>query len=396
MKPTFQLQRAREQGFSLVEILVAMVIGLIGMLVIFQSFDTFEAQKRTTTSATDAQESGLMALTAIEREIRLAGYGLFYGNQLACNRMNQWTGSAATQVPLMPVMITDGGTASDTIVTSYSTSAFGSLPAQILIDSTTSALPLQVNNATKTAGFSVGNMVLVANPTLGRNCTRLQVSGTTLAPDGASLTIAVAPGSSAPANPPAATNLYVTAPNPVTNYGNSPAEPSVVINMGAFTRNQYSVVINATNRDGELQQLDLTNAGATAVSLASGIVNMQAQLGVSAAASTQEINNWVNPTGTWAPTAITIADIGRVKAIRVAIVSRSSQMERTTAMSSGNVTSTCTTPVGTVNNGPCAWNDTGTTAAPQIDLSGDTNWQRYRYRVYETIIPIRNVMWQTF
>lgn len=396
MKTTSQATRAGSRGFSLVEILVAMVIGLIGMLVIFQSFDTFEAQKRTTTSATDAQESGLMALNAIERDIRLAGYGLFYGNQLACNRMNVWTGSAATQVPLMPVMITDGGSGSDTIVTSYSTSAFGSLPAQLLLDTTTSAQPLQVNNATRTAGFSVGNMLLVANPIRQFNCTRLQVSGTTLAADGASLTVATSPGSSAPANPPAGTNLFATTPNAVSSYGNSPAEPSIVINMGAFSRNQYSVVINATNRNGELQQLDLTNAGATAVSLADGIVNLQAQLGVSTAAATQEINTWVNPTGTWAPTAITIADIGRVKAIRVAIVSRSSQMERTTAMASGNVTSACTTPAGTVNNGPCAWNDSGTTAAPQIDLSADANWQRYRYRVYETIIPIRNVMWQTF
>ncbi|MBX9964562.1 MAG: PilW family protein [Burkholderiales bacterium] len=396
MKPRYHTMYAGERGFSLVEILVAMVIALIGMLVIFQSFDTFEAQKRTTTSATDAQESGLMALNAIERDVRLAGYGLFYNNQLVCNRMNVWTGTAALQVPLMPVMITDGGTGSDMIVTSYSTSAFGSLPAQLLLDTTTSAQPLQVNNATRTAGFSVSNMLLVANPTLGRNCTRLQVSGTTLAADGGSLTIATASATAAPANPPAATNLFATAPNPVASYGNSPAEPSIVINMGAFTRNQFSVVINASNRDGELQQLDMTNASATSVTLASGIVNMQAQLGVSAAATTQEINNWVNPTGTWAPTAISIADIGRVKAIRVAIVSRSSQMERTTTMSSGNVTSTCTTPVGTVNNGPCAWDDTGTTAAPQIDLSGDTNWQRYRYRVYETIIPIRNVMWQTF
>lgn len=396
MKPRYHTMYAGERGFSLVEILVAMVIALIGMLVIFQSFDTFEAQKRTTTSATDAQESGLMALNAIERDVRLAGYGLFYNNQLVCNRMNVWTGTAALQVPLMPVMITDGGTGSDMIVTSYSTSAFGSLPAQLLLDTTTSAQPLQVNNATRTAGFSVSNMLLVANPTLGRNCTRLQVSGTTLAADGGSLTIATASATAAPANPPTGTNLFATAPNPVASYGNSPAEPSIVINMGAFTRNQFSVVINASNRDGELQQLDMTNAAATSVTLASGIVNMQAQLGVSAAPTTQEINNWVNPTGTWAPTAISLADIGRVKAIRVAIVSRSSQMERTTTMSSGNVTSTCTTPVGTVNNGPCAWDDTGTTAAPQIDLSGDTNWQRYRYRVYETIIPIRNVMWQTF
>lgn len=385
-----QDSRAGQRGFSLVEILVAMVIALIGMLVIFQSFDTFEAQKRTTTNTIDAQESGLLALSNIEREIRLAGYGLFYGNQLACNRMNQWSGGAASQVPIMPIAITDGGAASDTIVTNYSTSAFGSLPAQLLLDTTTSSQVLQVNNSTRTAGFGIGNYVLIANPLRAQNCTRLQVSATTLAADGNSLAITVAPGSSAPGNPPTSTNLFATAPNPVTSYGNSPAEPSVVINMGAFARNQYSVVMNASTREGELQQLDLTTAGATAVSIASGIVAMQAQLGVSTTPQTQEINTWVNPTGTWAPTAISINDIGRVKAVRVAIVTRSSQIERT------NVSTTCTTPVGTVNNGPCAWNDAGTTAAPQIDLSGDANWRRYRYRVYETIIPMRNVMWQTF
>ena len=31
---------------------------------------------------------------------------------------------------------------------------------------------------------------------------------------------------------------------------------------------------------------------------------------------------------------------------------------------------------------------------PTIDLSpGDANWARYRYRVFETIIPLRNVIW---
>lgn len=370
------------------EIMVAMVIGLIGMLVIFQSFDTFEGQKRTTTTAIDAQESGLLALSAIERDIRLSGYGLFYANQLICNRMNQWNGSAATQIPLMPIAVTDGGTASDTIVTTYSSSAFGAMPAQLLVNTATSAQALQVNNATRNAGFSLTNYILVANPLRSQPCTRLQVSATTLAPDGLSLAIGTAAGGTTPANPSAATNLFPT--TPYAGYGNSPAEPSIVVNMGAFTRNQYSVVMNATTFEGELQVLDLTATGATPVSIATGIVRVQVQYGVSAVATTQEINTWVRPTGTWAPAAITLADIGRVKAIRVAVVARSSQMERV------DVSGTCTTPSGTVNNGPCAWNDAGTTAAPAIDLSGDPNWRRYRYRVYETIVPLRNVMWQSF
>jgi type IV pilus assembly protein PilW len=53
----------------------------------------------------------------------------------------------------------------------------------------------------------------------------------------------------------------------------------------------------------------------------------------------------------------------------------------------------CTTAKGTASSGPCAWDDTNVSAAPQIDLSTLADWRRYRYRVYETIIPVRNMIW---
>jgi type IV pilus assembly protein PilW len=57
------------------------------------------------------------------------------------------------------------------------------------------------------------------------------------------------------------------------------------------------------------------------------------------------------------------------------------------------VTSVCTTAKGVVNNGPCAWDDADFDAAPMIDLSADADWQKYRYRAFETIIPLRNMIW---
>ena len=66
-------------------------------------------------------------------------------------------------------------------------------------------------------------------------------------------------------------------------------------------------------------------------------------------------------------------------------------MVRSSLLEKDNVTGTCTNNAGT-NNGPCAWRDTATNPAPLINLSSDTNWQRYRYRVFETIIPLRNVI----
>jgi type IV pilus assembly protein PilW len=35
----------------------------------------------------------------------------------------------------------------------------------------------------------------------------------------------------------------------------------------------------------------------------------------------------------------------------------------------------------------------GASPAPAIDLTANADWQRYRYRVYETIIPLRNMIW---
>ena len=49
-------------GFSLVEVMVAMVIGLLGIIVMMQMFSVFEGQKRTTTGGDDANSSGAVSL----------------------------------------------------------------------------------------------------------------------------------------------------------------------------------------------------------------------------------------------------------------------------------------------------------------------------------------------
>ncbi len=49
-------------GFSLVEVLVAMVIGLIGVVVMMQMFSLYEARRRTAASADDAIGTGAVTL----------------------------------------------------------------------------------------------------------------------------------------------------------------------------------------------------------------------------------------------------------------------------------------------------------------------------------------------
>jgi prepilin-type N-terminal cleavage/methylation domain-containing protein len=54
-----------QRGMSLVELLVATVISLLGVLIIFQVFAVNEDVRRATTSGSDEQTSGLMALMAL-------------------------------------------------------------------------------------------------------------------------------------------------------------------------------------------------------------------------------------------------------------------------------------------------------------------------------------------
>ena len=90
--------------------------------------------------------------------------------------------------------------------------------------------------------------------------------------------------------------------------------------------------------------------------------------------------------GTWA--APTVANRNRIKAIRVAVFARNSKLE-------GEVVSApCSAVNSAAPGGLCAWAGSVASPAPVVDLStGNANWNRYRYRVFETIVPLRNVIW---
>ncbi len=118
-----------------------------------------------------------------------------------------------------------------------------------------------------------------------------------------------------------------------------------------------------------------------------GVVNLQAQYGIAASANSNQVTQWVDASGgTWA--APTVANRNRIKAIRVAVVARNAKIEPDV------VTAACSSTTAAAPTGLCAWAGSVGSPAPTVDLSqGDANWARYRYRVFETIIPLRNVIW---
>ncbi|MFZ2542236.1 MAG: PilW family protein [Gallionella sp.] len=352
MKPSKQ-HSYYQTGFSLVEIMVGLVIGLLATLVIMQVFSVFEGQKRTTTGAADAQTNGSIALHIIGRELQQAGYGLLpvTNSALECTTLTiNGVVDATTPNRLSPVVITDGGTAagaSDSITIRYGDSSSGGIPSTITAMGAPTASDATVGN---NLGCQAGDTTLV-------------IAGATCA-----LSVASAvPGTTT-----------ITLANTTTA-----ATGAALACLGAWNEITFRINPGYDPTDPLNSQTYLERNGAPGVA---DIVNIQAQYGISAAATSNQITQWLNPTGgTWATP--TIADRNRIKAVRIAVVARNGLLEKE------NVTVACTTAKGTVNNGPCAWDDTNFDAAPAINLSNDPLWQRYRYRVFETILPLRNVIW---
>ena len=69
------LARAAQRGLTLVELLVALVIGLVVVLAVTSVVTVGEAHKRSTTSTNDMGQSGSYAAYAIDRLLRSAGSG---------------------------------------------------------------------------------------------------------------------------------------------------------------------------------------------------------------------------------------------------------------------------------------------------------------------------------
>ncbi len=74
---THPFRSAKHQsGLSMVDVMVGMVLALIGTIIIFQAFEVSERIKRVTTGGGDAQQNGAIAMLALERAVKLAGYGI--------------------------------------------------------------------------------------------------------------------------------------------------------------------------------------------------------------------------------------------------------------------------------------------------------------------------------
>lgn len=338
--------RSRSAGFSLVELMVGVIIAILGSIVIFQVFAVSEKYKQTSVAGSDAQQNGLLGLYSIERDLRMAGYGVNDTTHLGCNVLayNDLRPTTNFNFALQPVLITQGagnnvttgvGAASDTITILYGNSANGLASVQQVQNMASTTEDFKVSNR---YGFRVGDLIVAAEG--GLNCTLAEASA--LPTGGLADTI---------------THDDTVDHNPTGGHGVVYTSNALIYNLGPTpTLNQYAVVNNTLTVQSVL---DLT-----AAEVADNIVNLQAVY-------CKDIVN-TPPTTFTTCDAQAPASWDQVGVVRVGLLSQSARPERDC-----NVTASSN----------IAWSG-GT-----FDISGVPDWNCHRYKVFQTTIPLRNLIW---
>lgn len=364
---------ARQAGFTLVELMVGVLIGILASLAVTHVLVNFESQKRSTTSGSDSQVNGALALDLIQRSLQPAGYG-FSNNQgaLGCTLVASFGGAAVAGFPatLAPVVITDGGAtgAPDSISILASGRRTYSVPSRIVSPG--------ANPAANPTAFPLASALGIEGPVDGSDGNRISSGDLMVAVrDGmANCDVFQVTSIAGSVVARASTSSW----NPAGALSNAYLDGSYLVNLGAPLHRTFTIAGDSLR----MQALQLAAANGApsypaATELFSGIVNLQAQYG-------RDTNNdgavdaWDNTTPT------TNATWRQLLAVRLAVVARSTQYEKDI------VTGTCPTWDGVAIRIPASPNPCG--SYPSAD---DEEWKHYRYKVFETVVPLRNLLWRS-
>ncbi|MDE2402937.1 MAG: PilW family protein [Burkholderiales bacterium] len=363
----------RAHGFTLIELMVGVALGLLATLVITQVFLQSEGNKRTTTSGADAQVAGASALFTLQRDIQAAGYGLTgWADGLGCPLSGNFNSTVVLNPAvdkLAPVVIGFGATSadSDTLTVMASGKAGYSVPIKVAAAHTSIDTKFIVAS---NLGVVTNDLMVAVPPawSSGNGCTLFMVTGTT-------------PSTEVPHAATSGWNAS-TAIYPSAGY----LDGSVLLDLGlAPVRRRYSV--DASQWSLQVQDtMSLTSAGAfsAAREIFPQVVLLKALYGKSTAAGGAV-------TSYSADAPVSKADWRLVQAVRVVVVARSAQFDRNAVTPNLPEWEVGSLAAGTT---ACRGNASSLCLTLDVSASGPNNdWQHYRYKVFDTVVPLRNVVW---
>ena len=342
------------RGLSLIDIIIGMLIGAFAIIIILQVLFLSEGQKRTTTSASEAQINGAVALFELKRDIGQSGYGISTLNLMGCNVTGKgYFLPSGVQLPMAPVIINPstsiipaGDANTDTLLVFYGNSA--SSPEGDGVTSSSSNTSYSVQTSTS----FINTEAVIAVPLINVSpCSLILDKISSIDIDTSNQVVTVSAGVAGMTN------------GKLFNLGLSPTIRAYAVRNGNLTVCDYyakstdsttdcSVLANWQTFVSNIVSLRAEYGQDTSVPM-DGIVDSYSQL-MPAVSSTVGCN------------------YARISAVRMVVVARSNQYERELVTTSAP-----------------QWMST-TTA---INLSNNTTWQHYRYTTFQAVAPLRNITW---
>lgn len=379
MKNPHARPAAMQRGFSLIELMVSVAIGLIVTLAITGVLVASEDRKRSSTSVNDVNQTGTYLSYVLDKAVRSAGSGFseqapnVFGCALNVARNGTAILAPNTALPapfaafsaanpalrLAPVVIgnNQSDTGSDVLMVMAGNGGFAETALRVGAGTvgTSLALPttltLQASDLLLLAGGSANCMVTQAQATPPAGSTELPLGGT----------------------------YFAEAINGVTvsSFGSG---TGFAIPLGNVATRPPQFQLFGVAANNALVSYDLLqNASATPVPIADGVVAMHARYGVDTNGN-QVLDDWVDAVGNFSaanllngsPDALT--NLQRILAVRIGLVLRTPLQERNAA-APGSLT--------LFQDLPAAVQETFTPAA------GDAN---FRFRTIEVTVPVRNTL----
>jgi type IV pilus assembly protein PilW len=386
---------ASTRGFSIVELMVSVVIGLLALMFATRLIAGGEVSKQNALGGSDAMQNGITAMFSISGDISQAGFGLNDPILAGCDTLMLDTGGTGYQMlqatrgtstsitPLAAAVIQNNGLDPDKIALSSGGAITGTGSAR-LTEAYGNGAVLAIDR--KAYGFALNDVIVVAPevaPSTGSKCSLVQLSA--------------APNSGTTLNFAAGAGLRFNN----GTLGNAFSIKSRVFNLGPASKLAFHTW-SVKNGFLQLAATDVAGTEVTAATVADNIVSIKAQYGFDTRVGTAFTPESGTVVSEWKADMIdadkdtvvgSAGDYQRISAIRLAVVARSKTAERPAA------DGTCDATLDSQAPEVFKVTQAGTTAPasikPNVIVTGDTvNWKCYRYRVFETVVPIRNTAWR--
>lgn len=383
-----------ERGFSLVELMVSVAIGMLALMFATRLITSGERNRQAALGGSDSMQNGMLAMFSISGDAAQAGFGLNDPIIAGCNTIMGDTGGyqlaratrgGATVQPLAAAVIEPGGAGPDRI-TLYSGSSLGGTGTLRLTSDYSGGTRIDVDRIPY--GFAQGDVVLVAPETVGGDCALAQLSSdpAALPPPPDQQFVMISGGAAYRFNSGSLGASFAGGAARIFNLG-----PLASLSFHTWSVSDGFLRLRAT---------DMAGAG-EGTSVADNIVSIKAQYGFDtrdAAAFRPESGLKV---AQWSGEMIDAdgdgvaggaGDYQRVVALRLAVVARGKAPERPDPATGACTATTAPQELFTTEE------PSGVTPAPvtvNLGVPGDpVNWRCYHYRVFETIVPIRNASWR--